>query len=126
MPKHSVLIVDDEPIVRESIRDWLEDAGYQVSTAESGEEGLEMVQKQDFSIILLDVRLPGKTGVRVLQEMKTLKPNIKVILITAYPTTEMAVEAMKSGAVDYLVKPVAPDDLEKLIQKTILECESQG
>ena len=125
MPKHSVLIVDDEPIVRESIRDWLEDAGYQVSTAESGEEALEMVQKQDFSIVLLDVRLPGMTGVRVLQEMKAIKSNIKAILITAYPTTEMAVEAMKSGAVDYLVKPVAPDDLEKLIQKTLLECESQ-
>ena len=76
MPEKSVLIVDDEPIVRESIRDWLKDAGYQVATAESGEEALEMIKKQDFSIVILDVRLPGKTGIMVLKEIKALKPEI--------------------------------------------------
>ena len=60
-----MLIVDDEPIVRESIRDWLKDAGYQVATAESGEEALELIEKQDFSIMIIDVRLPGKTGSKV-------------------------------------------------------------
>lgn len=114
-----ILIVDDEPIVRESIRDWLEDAGYQVMTAESGEEALEMVEKQDFSIMVLDVRLPGKTGVTVLKEVKSKRPSIKSIIITAYPSTGSENEAMKLGAVDYLIKPIAPDELERLIRETL-------
>jgi len=120
-----ILIVDDEPIVRESIGDWLKDAGYQVATAESGEEALEMVEKQDFSVMILDLRLPGKTGITVLKEVKALNPQIKSIVITAYPSVELAVEAMKLGAVDYLIKPVAPDDLERLIRETLLKCESK-
>ena len=114
-----ILIVDDEPIVRESIRDWLQEAGYPVATAESGEEALKMMETQDFSVLVLDVRLPGKTGVQILREVKTLKPQIKSIIITAYPSAELAVEAMKLGAVDYLIKPVAPDELERLIRETL-------
>ncbi|MDP2932241.1 MAG: response regulator [Chloroflexota bacterium] len=119
-------MVDDEPIVRESLKDWLEDAGYQVATAETGEEALEMVAKQEFGVVVLDVRLPGKTGITILKELKTVKPGLKSIVITAYPSTELAVEALKLGAVDYLVKPVAPDDLEKLIRETLLKCESKN
>jgi len=119
MANKSILIVDDEPIVRESIRDWLRDAGYEVATAESGEEALKMMETQDFSVLVLDVRLPGKTGVQILREVKTLKPQIKSIIITAYPSAELAVEAMKLGAVDYLIKPVAPDELERLIRETL-------
>jgi DNA-binding NtrC family response regulator len=117
----SVLVVDDEPIVRESIRDWLVNAGYQVATAESGEEALEIVGKQDVGIMIVDVRLPGKTGITVLKEVKALKPQIKSIVITAYPSTELAAEAMKLGAVDYLIKPIAPDELERLVQETLLK-----
>ena len=125
MGRKPILIVDGEPIVRESIRDWLKDAGYQVATAESGEQALEMIEKQDFGVVVLDVRLPGKTGIKVLKELKALKPQIKSIIITAYSSAELAVEARKLGAVDYLIKPVAPDDLERLIRETLLECESQ-
>ena len=125
MLENAVLIVDDEPIVRESIRDWLRDAGYQVATAETGEEALEMIENQDFSVVVLDVRLPGKTGIRILKEVKALKPQIKSIIITAYPSADMADEALKLGAVDYLIKPIAPDDLERLIRETLLKCESQ-
>ena len=125
MASKPILIVDDEPIVRESIRDWLKDAGYEVMTAESGEEALELIEKQDFSIMILDVRLPGKTGIRVLAEVKALKPQIKSIIITAYPSTELAAEAMKLGAVDYLIKPIAPDDLEKLIRETLFKCDEE-
>ena len=121
-----ILIVDDEPIVRESIRDWLKDAGYQVATAETGEQALEMVQQEDFGVVILDVRLPGRTGLTVLKELKATKPNINAIVITAYPTTEMSLEAMRLGAVDYLVKPIAPDDLERLIREALLQLEGQG
>jgi DNA-binding NtrC family response regulator len=126
MPKRPILIVDDEPIVRESLRDWLRDAGYQVATAESGEEALDLVQKQDFSIIVLDVRLPGKTGISVLREIKAFKPQIKSIVITAYPSAELADEARALGAVDYLIKPIAPDDLERLVREAVAEYESQA
>ena len=125
MTNKPILIVDDEPIVRESIRDWLKEAGYQVATAESGEEALELIEKQDFSVMVLDIRLPGKTGITVLKEVKALKPEIKSIVITAYPSADLADEAMKLGAVDYLIKPIAPDDLERLVRETLLKCESQ-
>jgi len=125
MVSKPILIVDDEPIVRESIRDWLKDAGYQVATAESGEEALEMIEKQDFSVMVVDVRLPGKTGITVLKEVKALKPEIKSIVITAYPSEQTISEAKKLGAIDYLIKPIAPDDLERLIRETLLKCEGK-
>jgi len=115
-----VLIVDDETILRESLRDYLKET-YQVVTAGTGEEALELVEKQDFDILVIDVRLPGKTGLQVLREVRESKPYIKSIIITAYPSAESAVEAMKLGAVDYLVKPVVPDDLEGLIRETLLK-----
>jgi DNA-binding NtrC family response regulator len=119
MATKPILIVDDEPIVRESIRDWLKDAGYKVATAETGEEALALVEKQDFSVIIMDIRLPGKTGIAVLKEIKEVKPGIKSVIITAYPTAEFTTEAKKLGVVDFLIKPVAPDDLERLVRETI-------
>ena len=116
MTSPRILIVDDEPIVREAIRDWLVDAGYSVTTAETGERALEIVAEQDFG---LDVRLPGKTGIRVLQEMKEMKPDIKAIIITAYASPDMRTEAMELGAIHYLTKPIAPDQLEKLAQEAL-------
>jgi DNA-binding NtrC family response regulator len=120
-----VLIVDDEPIVREAIHDWLVDAGYDVATAETGEEALEILAEQDFGIIVLDVRLPGKTGIRVLQELKEVKPNVKAIVITAYASPEMRAEAMRQGAVRYMVKPISPDELEKVIRETVSSAAGQ-
>ncbi len=126
MVSKPILIVDDEPIVRESIRDWLKHAGYEVATAESGEEALEMIAKQDFGVMVLDIRLPGKSGIEVLKEVKAVKPEIKSIIITAYPSGELAGEVMRLGAVDYLIKPVAPDDLERLIRETLLKCGEES
>ena len=125
MVSKPILIVDDEPIVRESIRDWLKDAGYQVVTAASGEEALELVEQQDFGVMVVDIRLPGKTGISVLKEVKALKPEIKSIVITAYSTADLAAEAAKLGAVDFLIKPIAPDELERVIRETLLKCESE-
>ena len=118
-----VLVVDDEAIVRESIRDWLKDAGYEVGVAESGEEALKLIQKQNFGVMILDLRLPGMNGIDVLKKVKVLKPDIKSIVITAYPTMLTQEEATKLGAIDYLVKPVFPDKLEELIRNTVGEAE---
>jgi len=119
----SVLIVEDEAIVRESLKDWLKDI-YQVATAETGEEALELIKKQDFDILIVDLRLPGKSGLQVLREAKEMKPHIECIVITAYPSVEPAVEAMKLGAVDYLIKPVTPERLEGLIRETLIKCKT--
>ncbi len=120
----SVLIVEDEAIVRESLRDWLSDY-YQIVTAETGEQALELIARQDFDIVLLDVRLPGMSGMRVLRHLKETRPGVDVIVVTAYPSVPLAVEAMKLGAVDYLVKPVVPNDLERLMKEILARREGR-
>jgi heterodisulfide reductase subunit A2 len=117
----TILVVDDEAIVRESIKDWLKDAGYDVSMADSGEQAIQLVQKQKFDFVVMDVRLPGKTGIATLQEIKSMYPALKSVVIPAYPSERLADEAKRQGAVDYLVKPVNPEDLEKLIREAIGE-----
>lgn len=128
MGPRPILIVDDEPIVRESIRDWLVDAGYRVETAETGEQALQMLQNTAFGVMILDVRLPGRTGISVLKEVREKKPDLKTIIITAYPSSDLTAEALRLGALDYLIKPVVPDDLERLVRDAVRKYEfgSQG
>ncbi len=119
MRQRPLLIVEDEAIMRESLRDWLVDSGYEVATAEDGEEALKMVAERAFSIAVLDLRLPGKDGLEVLREARKRQPGLKGVIITAYPSVETAVEAMKLGAIDYLPKPFDLDALERLIRQTL-------
>jgi len=128
MGPRPILIVDDEPIVRESIRDWLVDAGYRVETAETGEQALQLLQNGGFGVMILDVRLPGRTGISVLREVREKKPDLKTIIITAYPSSDLTVEALRLGALDYLIKPIVPDDLERLVRDAVhrYEFENQG
>jgi len=114
-----VLIVEDETIMRESLRDWLKEEGYEVDTAESGEEALQKIGETEFGVAVLDLRLPGKDGLEVLREATTQNPKFKGVIVTAYPSVETAVEAMKIGAVSYIVKPFAPDALEKAIEEVL-------
>ncbi len=114
-----ILIVEDEAIMRESLRDWLTDGGYQVETAEDGEKALQTVAEHDFGIVILDLRLPGKDGIEVLREAREKRPQLKGIIITAYPSVQTAVEAVREGAIDYLPKPFDLNALEKLIRETL-------
>jgi DNA-binding NtrC family response regulator len=114
-----ILIVDDEAIVRDSISDWLKDSGYETETAETGEEALDLIAKKDFSVAIIDVRLPGKSGIAVLKEIRAVKPGIKTIVITAYPSESAAEEVKKLGAADYLIKPFSPGSLDKIILDTL-------
>ena len=114
-----ILVVEDEAIMRESLRDWLTESGYQVETIEQGEEALKTIAERDFGILILDLRLPGKDGLEVLREARAQNPKLKGIIITAYPSVQTAVEAMKIGAIDYLPKPFSLDALEKLVQETL-------
>jgi NADPH-dependent glutamate synthase beta subunit-like oxidoreductase/CheY-like chemotaxis protein/NAD-dependent dihydropyrimidine dehydrogenase PreA subunit len=114
-----ILVVDDEAIMRESLRDWLTDGGYQVETAGDGEEALKAIAQQDFGVAILDLMLPGKNGIEVLREAKEKRPYLKGVIITAYASVPTAVEAMKEGAVDYLPKPVKLNELEALIRDAL-------
>jgi heterodisulfide reductase subunit A len=121
--KVKILIVDDEPIVRESLRDWLAYAGYDVTITETGEAARKLIEEQKYGLLILDVRLPGKTGLKTLSELKERYPDIKAVIITAYPTPELAEEARQLGAIDYLSKPVVPAELEKIIRQALLNGE---
>jgi len=115
----SILIVEDETIMRESVRDWLTDIGYQVETAEDGEQALEIIDKQDFGLLILDLKLPGIDGIQVLKEARNKRPKLRGIIITAYPSVETAVEAIKDGAIEYLPKPFDLNRLERLIRDAL-------
>ena len=114
-----ILIVEDDAVMRESLRDWLTDSGYQVETAEDGEEALKTIAVQDFDLLIIDLKLPGKDGLEVLREARAKSPQLKGIIITAYPSVETAVEAMKEGAVDYLPRPFEFKKLEKVIREAL-------
>ena len=111
-----ILVVDDEFIVRDSLKALLEDEGFFVEVAGSGDEAIEKSSRDRFHLMLLDIKMPDKDGVEVLKEVKETCPDICVVMMTAYATIETAVESMKIGATDYLVKPFEPDTL---IPKTL-------
>jgi heterodisulfide reductase subunit A2 len=106
-----VLVVDDELVVRDSLKEWLSEEGFSVAMAASGEEALEQLARQAFDVMLLDIKMPGMDGVEVLKKSKDLFPDLTVVMMTAYATVETAVEAMKIGALDYLIKPFDPEAL---------------
>ena len=108
----SVLIIDDEAAIRESLQTLLEMDGYTTETAESGKEGLTRAGEKPFDLILLDVALPDVNGIDLLAELRQRDPNLPVIIITAYGTVENAVRAMQSGAANFVQKPW---DNEKLL-----------
>lgn len=114
--KGKILLVEDEAVVRESVRDWLVDDGYDVECVETGEEALERVEKEDFGILVLDLRLPGLDGLQVFEQAKKLKPNTKGVMITAYPSIETRDKARRLGLLDYVPKPFKVEDLENTIK----------
>lgn len=124
--KATILIIEDEEIMREALREWLTEGGYQVETAKTGEDGLKIISDHDVALVLLDLRLPGKDGISVLKEAKTIRPQLKVIIITAYPSPRTKEAAIKEGAVEYLPKPFDLNDLEKLIRGTLLPRAADG
>ncbi len=107
-----ILVVDDELILRDSLKAWLDDEeGFAVDTAESGPDALEKLKATDYHLMLLDIKMPGMDGVEVLSKAKEIRPDVTVVMMTAYATVETAVEAMKTGAQDYLIKPFNPENL---------------
>ena len=117
MSKIKILIVDDELIMRESLAGWLERDGHAVQTAASGEEALEKIKETQFNIFLVDIKMEGMSGLDVLRSVRESDPDADVVMITAYGSIPSAIEAMKDGAYDYMLKPFDPNELGVLIEK---------
>jgi len=108
--KIRLLLVDDEKDFVESLAQRLEVRNFEVKTAFNGDDALNLIQEHDFDVIVLDVLMPEKNGIDTLKEIKDMKPLINVIMLTGHATAETAIEGMKLGAYDYLIKPTGLDD----------------
>ena len=121
MPR--ILVVDDEEAMRESLNDWLKEDGYEVGLAAGGQEAIDMVRDEPWEVVLLDLKMPGMDGLETLKHLKEVRPDAEILMMTAYATVDTAVQAMKEGAFDYLVKPFDPDEIEILIKKIVKQKE---
>jgi len=114
-----ILVVDDEGAIRYSVSKTLQRIGYNVQEAASGEEALEMMKKQEFDVVLTDIRMPGLTGVELLKRIKETAPDSIVILMTGYASLGTAVESLRLGAHDYLIKPSSSQDIRQSVAKGV-------
>ena len=125
-----ILVVDDEESMRDACSKILKKDGFLADTAKDGSAGLEKIEKNKPDLVLVDLKMPGISGMEVLEKIKEIDPNIISVVITGYSTVESAVEAMKKGAYDFLPKPFSPEELRIIIRrglerrKLILETES--
>lgn len=113
----SILVVDDDSSVRETLRHVLKDRGYQVTLAKNGDEALERLREQEYSLVLTDLRMPGMQGIELMRKIQRAYPDVGVIIMTAYGTIDTAIEAMSHGAADYLIKPFAPEELFRVTER---------
>jgi heterodisulfide reductase subunit A len=123
--KFRILVVDDELAVRDSLKEWLEAEGFTAAMAGSGPEALAALEAEPFHLMLLDIKMPGMDGVEVLERAKELSPALTVIMMTAYAAVETAVAAMKTGAMDYLIKPFEVDRLIPKVAQVFQRLEAQ-
>jgi len=119
MEGRSVLIVDDEKNILLTLSQSLETLQLETDTAANGEEALTKLKEKNFSLILLDLRMPGIDGMEVLRQVRQIRPDILIIMISAYGTVELAVEAMKLGAVDFIQKPFSPEEIRELVSRVL-------
>jgi len=117
--KANILVIDDEATMRDSCRQALSRNGNRVEVAEDGLKGLAMLAKESFDLIILDLKMPGLSGMDVLKKIKDSDPEAMVIVITGYATVESAVEAMKRGAYDFIPKPFTPDSLRVIVKRAL-------
>ncbi|MGH7393325.1 MAG: response regulator, partial [Candidatus Rokuibacteriota bacterium] len=115
----SILVVDDDTPIRDLLEISLQMTGCSVRAAGSGEEALELIHRERFDLIVSDIVLPGMSGLQVLQRARAVDPTVLVVLVTGYATVETAVEALRYGAEDYVVKPFEVDTLRRRIRQLL-------
>jgi DNA-binding response OmpR family regulator len=119
-----VLVIDDEQIVLDSVRRILSQEGYEVDTAQSSRQGLELALSREYNLVLTDIRMPEIGGMRILRDIKRKKPALPVIIITGYATVQSAVQAMQLGATNYIEKPFTPEVLLNAVHTGLLAAKS--
>lgn len=124
--KGKILAVEDEKSMREVLKMLLDSEGYEVYTAKDGNEGLNFLGKDIFDIVITDIKMPGATGIEILKKAQEIAPDTLVIMITAFGTTESAVEAMKLGAYDYVHKPFKIDEIRLVVRNALEKRELRG
>lgn len=124
--KISILIVDDEESVRDSLLNWFIEDGYSVECAENAKKALQLIEVRDFDIILADIKMPGMDGMEMHRRIKALNRDSIVIIMTAFASVDTAVQALKDGAFDYVTKPFDPDDLSHLIRNAAAQIALKG
>jgi len=115
----NILVVDDEETMRDSCQQALSQDGNRVKVAEDGSTALAMLEKESFDLVILDLKMPGLSGMEVLEKVKEEYPEVVVVVITGYATIESAVEAMKKGAYDFIPKPFTPDSLRVIVKRAL-------
>lgn len=117
MTLEKILIVDDEKLVRDFIVETLKRKNYDVEAVENGQKALNLLKDRPFDLVITDMKMPDLTGIDILKKVKELSPNTLVVIITAYGSIENAVDAMRLGAFNYLIKPFTPDSIEAILEK---------
>lgn len=119
MEKERILIIDDDEIIRKSCEKILAPEGFFIASAKDGKEGLKLLSKKNFDLVLTDLRMPDMDGIEVLKRVKEIGPDIEVIIITGYGTVKSAIEAIRYGAYDYIEKPFSPEELLNVVRKSL-------
>ena len=115
-----ILVVDDELLLRDVMHDYLSRQSYDVFLAADVEKALELAGQHSFQIALIDIKLPKTSGIELTSELKSKYPELSIIIMTGYPSLDTAVQAMKNGAAEYIIKPFRLDELNKIIKKYII------
>ncbi len=123
MNKIKILLIDDEIEFTSTLAERLEIRGYDAKTTDSGEAGIELIQNENFDITILDLMMPGMSGLETLRQIKTINTELPVILLTGHGSTKEGVEGMRIGAADYLMKPLDINDLMVKINETLKTSE---
>lgn len=122
MPEDTaILLIDDEEDILDVLREYFEEKGYRVFSATSGEEGVDIARREDLNMVLVDLRLPGMDGTEVVEKIREISVDLPVVIITAYPSFESAVKAIRARAYDYLVKPFQMSYLGMVVENAIRE-----
>ena len=125
MEKKRVLTIDDEQIVLDSVRKILSAESFEVDTSLSSRQGLAWAMSRDYDLVLTDIRMPEIGGMRILRDVKRVKPAMPVVIFTGYATVQSAVQAMKLGASDYIEKPFTPDMLVMTVKKALEKARTE-
>ena len=113
-----ILLIDDEEIVHETIGEYLVEIGHTISSARDGGEALDQMREKSFDLALVDIRMPGMDGIELLGKLREIQPEMTVVMITGHGTMETAIQALRSGADDFLTKPIDLAELDAVLEKS--------